>query len=126
MVTGKTLKQVIRDIYEYWEDTGKLQGVDDDLVDQYLSGLGYAIQRIHHEYLPNQVLLPDWPLDPFAPIHIVDVFSINPTGMHAVVMGADGKIYDPSNRKIKKLTEYQRVFSITGIWKVTDNLIDLN
>lgn len=125
MVTGKTLKRVISDIYEHWEAEGRFEGIEDEIVDQYLAHYGYAVQRLNHEYGPNKLLIEDWPLDPFAPIHIVDVWSTNPPGMHAVVMDRNGLIYDPSNKRIKKLSDYQRVFAITGIWKVTDKLIDI-
>ena len=125
MVTGKTLKRVVKEIYEHWENEGRYQGVDDNIVDQYLSKNGYAIQRIPHEYEPNKLLIKKWPVKPFAPIHIVDVWSSNPPGMHAVVMLKDGTIYDPSNRRIKDISTYQRVFAVTGIWKVTDNIFDV-
>ena len=125
MVTGKTLNRVIKDIHEHWEAEGRFEGVDDEIVDQYLSKNGYAVQRLSHEYEPNKLLIDEWPLDPFAPIHIVDVWSSDPAGMHAVVMDAEGKIYDPSNKRIKRLSDYQRVFAIAGIWKVTDNLINI-
>lgn len=125
MVTGKTLNRVIRDIYEHWEYEGRYEGVGDEIVDQYLANNGYAVQRLHHEYGPNKLLIDEWPIDVFAPIHIVDVWSSNPPGMHAVVMDKSGIIYDPSNKRIKSMSEYQRVFAITGIWKVTENLIDI-
>jgi hypothetical protein len=125
MVTGKTLKRIIKEIYEHWENEGRYQGIDDDIVDQYLSKNGYAVQRIPHEYEPNKLLIKKWPVKPFAPIHIVDVWSSNPPGMHAVVMLKDGTIYDPSNRRIKDISMYQRIFAVTGIWKVTDNIFDV-
>ena len=123
MVTRKTLKHILSDIYEYWEAEGKISGTTNDIVDEYLSQNGYAIQRINYEYSPAKLLIEGWPIDPFAPIHIVDVWSSDPAGMHAVVMDKSGKIYDPSNRRIKKISEYQRVFSITGIWKVSDTTL---
>jgi len=125
MVTRKTLKRVIKEIYEHWENEGRYQGIEDNIVDQYLSKNGYAVQRVPHEYEPNKLLLKKWPVKPFAPIHIVDVWSSNPPGMHAVVMLKDGTIYDPSNRRIKDISMYQRVFAVTGIWKVTDNIFDV-
>ena len=125
MVTGKTLKRVVKEIYEHWENEGRYQGVDDDILDQYLSKNGYAVQRIPHEYEPNKLLIKKWPVKPFAPVHIVDVWSTNPPGMHAVVMLKDGTVYDPSNRRIKDISMYQRVFAVTGIWKVTDNIFDV-
>lgn len=125
MVTGKTLKRVIKDIHEHWEAEGRFEGVEDTIIDQYLAKNGYAVQRVSHEYEPNKLLIDEWPIDPFAPIHIVDVWSSDPPGMHAIVMDADGTIYDPSNKRMKRLSDYQRVFAITGIWKVTDNLINI-
>lgn len=125
MVTGKTLNRVIKDIYEHWEAEGRYEGIDDEIIDQYLAINGYATQRISHEYSPNKLLIADWPVDPFAPLHIVDVWSSNPPGMHAVVMDKDGLIYDPSNKRIKNIADYQRVFVVTGIWKVTNKLIDI-
>lgn len=126
MVTGKTLKTVFKDIRESWESKGKLEGLTDEIVDPYLAQNGFAVQRMYDEYKPSMLLIEGWPIDPFAPIHIVDVWSSNPAGMHSVVMDKEGKIYDPSNRKIKSITQYQRVFSITGIWKVSDSsLIDI-
>lgn len=125
MVTGKTLSRVIKDIHEHWEDEGRFEGMDDEVTNQYLANNGFAVQKIEHEYAPNKILIDGWPVDPFAPIHIVDVWSTSPPGMHAVVMDINGVIYDPSNRKMKMLSEYQRVFGITGIWKVTNVLINI-
>jgi hypothetical protein len=123
MVTGKTLNRVVKEIHEYWENEGRYEGVDDYIVDQYLSKNGYA--RVNHEYEPNKLLIKKWPIKPYAPIHIVDVWSSNPPGMHAVIMLKDGTILDPSNKRIKDVSQYQRVFAITGIWKVTDSIFDV-
>jgi hypothetical protein len=125
MILGKTLRQVIKDLHEHWEDEGKILGMGDEVVDQYLAGNGFAVQRICHEYEPNKLLVNKWPIKPFAPIHIVDVWSTNPAGMHAVVMNFEGKVYDPSNRKIKSINEYQRVFAISGIWEVTSAIPEI-
>jgi hypothetical protein len=119
MILGKTLRQVIKDLYEHWVDEGNKLGMGDEVIDQYLAANGFAVQRICHEYEPHKLLIDKWPIKPFAPIHIVDVWSSNPAGMHAVVMNFEGKIYDPSNKKIKSIDEYQRVFAISGIWEVT-------
>jgi hypothetical protein len=83
------------------------------------------MQRVNHEYEPNKLLIKKWPIKPYAPIHIVDVWSSNPPGMHAVIMLKDGTILDPSNKRIKDVSQYQRVFAITGIWKVTDSIFDV-
>ena len=125
MILGKTLKQVIKDLHEHWEDEGKLLGMGDEVVDEYLAANGFAVQRVCHEYEPNKLLIEDWPVAPFAPIHLVDVWSSNPAGMHAIVMDLDGIVYDPSNRKIKGIDEYQRVFAINGIWQVTSPISEI-
>lgn len=125
MITGQTLQRVLKDIHEHWEAEGRFEGLEDDIIDQYLAKNGYAVQRLNHEYGPNKLLLDEWPLDPFAPTHLVDVWSSTPAGMHAVVMDYEGLIYDPSNKRIKRLSDYQRVFAMSGVWKVTDNLINI-
>jgi hypothetical protein len=119
MIVGKTLRQVLKEIHEHWEDTGKTLGLEDGPLDQYLAANGFAVQRIHHDYTPNKLLIKEWPIAPFAPIHIVDVWSSNPPGMHATIMDSDGIIYDPANKKIKSIQEYHRVFAIAGIWQVS-------
>jgi len=116
MVTGHPFTKVLKGIKQYWEDKGQFEGTSDEVFEAYLAQHGYAIQYMHHEYAPTYELRANWPPAPFAPIHVCDVFD---GGMHATVMLADGSIMDPNDRSKKRLTDYHRVFSVAGIFKVT-------
>lgn len=122
MVTGQTYKKVLKGLQEYWNIEGHLNGVNDETFEAYLAARGYAVQYINHDYIPEERLLKPWPIKPFAPVHICDVYAED---MHGVVMLNDGRIYDPHNKRIRSLNEYSRVYSIAGIWKVTDKLFEV-
>ncbi len=117
MVTGESFARVRRGLLEFWQDEGQFQGIGDNVFDEYLGQRGFAMQYIRHEYKPRFQLRAPWPPAPWAPIHVCDVFD---QGLHAVVMRADGRIMDPSDRKRRALAEYHRVFGVCGVWKVGD------
>jgi hypothetical protein len=119
MITGKTFKQVIAEMRPYWDNEGMFEGTDDDAWMQYLAAHGYAYNYISDDYTPQDRLLKNWPVAPFAPIHICFVHA---SGPHAVIMSSTGEIFDPNDNKIKSLTEYHRVYRIVGIWKVTEKM----
>jgi len=119
MITDKTFREVLREMDRYWKIEGQYDGTDDDAWMAYLSARGYAIQDVDHEYSPEDRLIEPWPLRPFAPIHILSVYS---EGVHAVVMLNDGTILDPDNPYIKSRHEYHRVYRMIGIWKVSEPL----
>jgi hypothetical protein len=118
MVTGQTYDKVLSDLKGHWHISGASSGVDDDASFQYLSKLGYAIRIIPHDYAPTETFTEEWPPKPFAPIHICSVFN---EGFHAVVMDDKGKIYDPDDKKKKKLSDFHRVYNVVGIYKVNEN-----
>lgn len=119
MVTGQTFQEVLEQMQEYWDDYGQFEGIADDCFDAYLSQLGYALQYMHHDYVPTHTLRNRWPPKPFAPVHICDVFD---QGMHCVVMLADGTVLDPNDKNRRQLVDYHRVYTVTGIWKVREPL----
>jgi hypothetical protein len=123
MVTGESFAQVRKGLLEFWQDEGQFQGIGDDVFDEYLAQRGYAMQYQRHEYNPRFLLRDQWPPAPFAPVHVCDVFD---QGKHAVVMLADGRVLDPSDRKRRALTEYHRVFGVCGIWYTGAPLADLS
>ena len=115
MITGQTLKQTLKGMERFWNNEGMFEGVREEPFYQYLSARGYAIQTIDHDYEPEDSLTKPWPPAPWAPIHCCDVYAEGP---HAVIMLHNGKILDPNDRKVKTLSEYHRVYSVQGIWKV--------
>jgi len=58
-----------------------------------------------------------WPIEPFAPVHYVQVVN-GPSGKgHAVVLLANGDVLDPwTDSKPKKLSDYYQVNEIMGVF----------
>lgn len=117
MVTGKTVAQVRDGMRQYWYNEAAEQGTNDEAFEAYLSARGYAVQQISHDYVPEDKLITPWPPDPWAPIHVCDVYEHGP---HAVVMLYDGVVLDPNDTGMKSLDQYHRVYAVQGIWKVSD------
>ena len=119
MIVGKSFREVFSEMERYWKNEGQFEGTDDYAWMAYLSARGYAIQDIDHEYSPEDRLIDPWPLKPFAPIHILFVYSEGP---HAVIMLSDGTILDPSNPHITSRHQYHRVYRMVGVWQVSQAL----
>jgi hypothetical protein len=119
MITGQTFNEVLEGLKEHWNNEASYDGVDDPAWIEYLSARGYAIQDINHEYTPEDKLIENWPLEPFAPVHMCFVYAEGP---HAVVMDADGRVYDGNDAGVDSLDDYKRVYRMVGIWKVREPL----
>lgn len=57
-----------------------------------------------------------WPPSPWAPAHLCQVQT---SMSHAVVMMADGMVFDPLDRAPRTLADYSRVMNVRGIWDVS-------
>lgn len=119
MITGQTFQEVLSGMEHYWKNEGQHEGTDDIAWMHYLSARGYAIQDIDHEYVPEDRLIAPWPIQPFAPIHMMFVYAEGP---HAVVMDEHGVIFDPNDPTAKSRFDYHRVYRIIGIWKVRESM----
>jgi hypothetical protein len=93
--------------------------VGDEFWMAYLSAHGYAIQDIHHDYMPENRLISPWPIKPFAPIHIVFVYDQN---IRPVIMLDNGTILDPLNIHNESRHKYHRVYRVVGVWQVRESL----
>ncbi len=97
MVTGKTLTRIIKEIYEHWENEGRYQGVDDDIVDQ-----GIDLDTIYSPYKQT----------------MASILEINPDSI---------SLNDPTLRmgigpdKEVSLYEYQRMLRKDPRWQYTNN-----
>lgn len=124
MVTGKTIVDVREGMKQFWYNEGSEQGTNDEAFEAYLSARGYAVQQVSHDYIPEDKLITPWPPQPWAPIHVCDVWAMGP---HAVVMLHDGTVLDPNDTGMKSLSQYHRVYAVQGVWKVSDAAIfDIN
>lgn len=115
MITNQMYDDVLKDLFQYWKLEGESSGIGDDVIQQYLSERGYSFNIFSYNYTPSETLRTNWPLEPFAPIHMCTVLD---EGQHAVVMDNGGNIYDPDDRTKKKLTDFLRVYEIMGIYKL--------
>lgn len=119
MITGQTYDGVLVGMEQYWKNEGSEQGVDDVAWMAYLAARGYAIQDVSHEYDPEDRLIDPWPIEPFAPIHIVFLYDEGP---HGVIMDHEGRIYDPNDKDKRRMDEYYRIYRIVGVHKVSEPL----
>lgn len=120
MVTNTTLEYVLNSLQPYWLETGQFDGVDYPIAAAWLASQGYAMQPIDHDFSPKQQLIQEWPIKPWAPAHLVYVFD---KGSHCVVMDNSGWVLDPNDITISSLNQYYRIYSVVGIWKVSDQLL---
>jgi hypothetical protein len=83
-------------------------GIAYPVIDRYLIGRGFALQRVYrHEAA-------EWPPGPWAPAHIAEV--VQPSGMtHFVAMTGAGVVLDPAQPTERTLTDYPEVRSVVGI-----------
>lgn len=114
-ITDQTFNEVLEGMREYWNNEGEYGGVDDPAWVAYLAANGYAIQDISHEYVPHDCFIDEWPIPPFAPAHLVFVYSDGP---HGIAMDANGRVYDGNDPNLISLSQYKRVYRIVGIWPV--------
>lgn len=108
MITGRTY----RDAARIFGKDFQTEGISIHDIDQCLAEDGYAVARKYTHV--RGVDRDEWPVKPFAPIHLVQVSS--PLGAHFVVMLANGMVLDPvSSVPHDSLQDYEKVWNITGI-----------
>lgn len=111
MVLGESYEQMCVELEEFaghdgnWDRTG----VSASDVDRLLGIRGYFLQRRYKNWGMQ------WPPEPFAPIHLVQV--VQPSGnQHSVVMGGKGRVWDPlRDRSDLRLTDWPKVNNVIGL-----------
>jgi len=117
MITGQTYAQVKAETGDIYKNKSGCHFS----ADQYLAERGYACARLwsFNQFKQdadgnNEKTVP-WPPKPFAPVHLCSVV----TSMgHFVVMLADGTVFDPAIPVEKKLSDYERVNWVAGVWPI--------
>jgi hypothetical protein len=118
MVTGKTYAQVKAETGETYTN----KSASYYSTDQYLTQNGYAYARLWsfnqfaQDADKNNVPMEPWPPKPFAPVHVC---LVTMSMGHFVVMLADGTVFDPTVEAEKKLTDYERVNWVAGVWPIS-------
>jgi len=114
MITGKSYAEVKAELRPKDLSTDAYTSFD---TESYFYEHGYSIvKRWKHVYFAGtdrEV----WPIQPFAPVHYVQVVS-GPSGKaHAVVMLTNGDVLDAwTDSKPKKLSDYYQVNEIMGVF----------
>ena len=78
---------------------------------------GFISQTFYEVIGHTQEKRKQWAMEPFAPIHIISVVTKS-DNVHAVVMSNNKDVYDPNKEGIYKLADYNKVMSMTGVWKI--------
>jgi hypothetical protein len=117
---------------DYWEIRndfpkgrfGKEWGVDEGIASTF-DGVSYMFYKggySHHTvgevigYTQEKQEPEEW-IKEFAPVHIV---SLVLNGYSHACVWEDGIIYDPYREGIYKITDYEKINSITGFWNIKD------
>jgi hypothetical protein len=96
------------------------EGANDDITKAWLRLNGWAWQEKTRNVWIKGAFLPlhPWPPQPFATAHICFVEATK--GWHYCAMDALGRVFDPWNQERQSLnhTDYKRVSSVLGLFKV--------
>lgn len=113
MVTGHSYAAIRQMCAASYND-----GIHEVIADDLLGELGFAVIR-KYKHVPHlKADRPEWPMLPFAPVHICLVHATQ--GPHAVVMLDTGLVYDPWKRERHTLRDpdYTQIGHIAGVFKV--------
>lgn len=104
------------------------EGANDDIVKAWLRHNGWAWQEATRNVWMKGAYLPlhPWPPSPFASTHVCFVEATK--GWHYCVMDFDGSVRDPWNEERRSLvhTDYKRVSSVLGLYKVSRKYTEAN
>lgn len=88
------------------------RGIHGGTADWYLSQHGYVWRTLYAGWV-----MPTWPPEPFAPVHLACV--VQPSGnSHYVVMRNDGVVLDPMTDEPRALTDWPKINNVQGIWRL--------
>jgi hypothetical protein len=116
MVCGQEYDEVVRHYGIDFEESG----LSYYALDAYLVDRGFAIARKFKYYgFANGPERSPWPCEPFADLHLVEaqVYETSKT-YHFVAMLRDGTCIDPIFEEPRKLSDYFKILSIAGLYRV--------
>lgn len=83
------------------------QGCTHYLLDRYLAGHGFFLQRRYDTYT-------ELPMEPFAPLHYASVVQLS-SNHHFVAVLANGDVLDPMREGVFKLSDWSKVNQLVGV-----------
>lgn len=111
MLTGRTYADVAADLKSMHQG-----GLTTKQIDAYLFEQGFFIRRFYKNNWVADESRPAWPVMP-ARICIADVVNDPENSNTHVVVVVDGVVFDPGDVNKRRLDEYSRVISVTGVYK---------
>ena len=117
MITGVSYADVIKHFSTIDFDK---DGLIFDALIAFLVDNGFAVApKFKYFSVVNSPGRNPWPPEPFADIHFCNVLVYEKSPMsHIVVMLKDGTILDPLIDNISKISDYFKVYNVTGIYCV--------
>lgn len=110
------LDKTYQDIAYNFPAVNEKQGLCSMHYESFLFEHGYICYTLYPTIGWSQKKRENWPVEPFAPIHIVSVIT-NVNTSHAVIMDEVGRVYDPYKEGVFSLNDFSKINSITGFWK---------
>lgn len=128
MVLGITHDEAMDLCGPAFEGGGRV-GLSMAVVVDILCKQGYACYPKNFWDYEEHTARPEWPPQPFAPIHVVVGVVLDygkpdehgrPTEVnHAVILTSDGRVLDPARTQQKtSLLEFVRVIEVIGFWSL--------
>ena len=114
MIVGKSYAEVKAELPPKDLSTGAFTAFT---AESYLYEHGYVLLKKWKHICSLDKDREQWPVEPFAPVHYVQVVNGDQGKAHAVVLLENGDVLDPwADATPKKLTDYAQVNEIIGVW----------
>lgn len=88
---------------------------------EFLARHGCAVQMMYRFDALTQEPRSPWPLQPWAPAHIVAVDAGRGAGSHVVVLLADGTVLDPLLDEPRAFEAYSGIEYMAGVFRVASS-----
>jgi hypothetical protein len=126
MLLGKSYFEVVRQYYNMSHDFTKQGSYLRQALEILDKHGGFSYQTRYKHYMPLSSQREDWP-ESWADIILCEVRNMRDSGLHAVILLADGKVLDPHIGVIENVSLYPSVESMTAIYPLakTENKPDL-
>lgn len=118
-VLGATYEEVIKDFSTDFSQ----EGIDVDLMCQYIAGRGFSSIRKKVDYWLNTKFGREELFTPFAPIHVVHLIEkIDLKYSHVIIMDQDGSLFDvdEKTKDANALKDSYRILETIGFFDERD------
>ena len=118
MVMGLSYAEAKALVHPYHFTKPGFNGINQTHMEGILSERGYAIAMRFLHFHSGAGDRDVWPPAPWADRHICEVHALSNGGPHAVVLRADGRVFDPWHGEVESLARYPRVLWVAAVYRV--------